>query len=57
MGRFHHRYQVHSLILISQLQVTGWRYPIGDPAVAGGILSRQAAQRPAGKRCAASRVP
>jgi hypothetical protein len=40
------RYQVHSLILTSQLPVTRWHEQIGDPTVADGILDRRVSQCP-----------
>ena len=34
------RYQVRSMILSSQMQVSKWHQQIGDPTVADGILDR-----------------
>ena len=34
------RYQVRSSIFTSQLPVSSWHEPIGDPTVADGILGR-----------------
>ena len=34
------RYQVRSTILASQLPVSHWHEPVGDPTLADGILDR-----------------
>ena len=34
------RYQTHSMVLTSQLPVSGWHEQIGDPTLADGILDR-----------------